>query len=80
MVVRDFNQVTSRNEKRRRKSINLNKCNQISDYLNYCNFFNLSASGLKFTWCNKRDGLDYTKVKLDKAILNEAWCDLFSHA
>ncbi|XVF12860.1 hypothetical protein REPUB_Repub08aG0156300 [Reevesia pubescens] len=45
--------------------------------MSFCNLMDLEASGPKFTWCNKRDGLNYTRVRIDRALANPLWCDLF---
>ncbi|XVE95435.1 hypothetical protein REPUB_Repub02eG0096900 [Reevesia pubescens] len=78
MAIGDFNQVTSAEEKSSKRGVNLNQCRLMLECLNYCELFDLQASGPQLTWCNKRDGLNYTRVKLDRALANSKWCDLFN--
>jgi len=32
----------------------------------------------KFTWCNERQGSDFTKERLDRAVSNGEWGSLFN--
>lgn len=39
--------------------------------------FDLGFSGPKYTWCNKREGPDFMHERLDRALANSEWIDLF---
>lgn len=43
----------------------------------YCRFSDLGYSGLPYTWDNRRQGLANIKVRLDRALANSKWLDLF---
>ena len=43
----------------------------------YCGFSDLGYRGLPFTWDNRREGSHNIKVRLDRALGNESWLDLF---
>ncbi|KAF5453767.1 hypothetical protein F2P56_023488 [Juglans regia] len=42
-----------------------------------CGLVDMGYIGSKFTWCNKREGYEVTKYRLDRALVNEAWLNLF---
>ncbi|EOY10263.1 Uncharacterized protein TCM_025636 [Theobroma cacao] len=37
------------------------------------------AAGSKYTWWIKRDGQEFIRERLDGAVVNEAWCDIFPY-
>src|SRR6185437_3616645 len=43
----------------------------------YCGFSDLGYRGLPFTWDNRREGSHNIKVRLDRALGNESWLNLF---
>ncbi|EOY08834.1 Uncharacterized protein TCM_024073 [Theobroma cacao] len=77
MVIGDFNQIISPDEKHGRNSVNLTQCNQLLNCMSYCNLYDFEASGFKFTWWNKKEGLDYTQVRLDRVFVNDRWHVMF---
>jgi hypothetical protein len=38
----------------------------------------LGFSGPKFTWCNGRSGVEFTRERLDRALANQAWTVLYN--
>jgi hypothetical protein len=42
------------------------------------NLADLGYVGPKYTWCNGRRGLDFTRERLDRAVANSEWCFLFN--
>jgi hypothetical protein len=45
--------------------------------VDYCGFRDLSYSGLPYTWDNRLDGTANIKVRLDRALANVKWLDMF---
>jgi hypothetical protein len=45
--------------------------------LEHCRLQELGFQGLKFTWSNGRQGTDHTMERLDRALANMEWCELF---
>lgn len=77
LIMGDFNQVLSADEKCGRKGVNPAQCKQLLDCLNYCNLMDVELAGPKLTWNNNGDGINYTRVKLDRVVANELWFELF---
>ncbi|GLT71972.1 hypothetical protein SLA2020_439500 [Shorea laevis] len=42
-----------------------------------CQLNDLGFQGPKFTWNNSISGYHFTKERLDRAIANKEWCELF---
>ncbi|XP_041027305.1 uncharacterized protein LOC121267465 [Juglans microcarpa x Juglans regia] len=45
--------------------------------LSDCGLMDIGFGGSKFTWCNKREGFEFTKCGLDRALVNDEWLNLF---
>jgi hypothetical protein len=50
---------------------------QFRDCLDDCGFVDLGFTGPKFTWNNRQDEEHHVKVRLDRAVANSAFTDLF---
>lgn len=50
------------------------------DCCRYIEFYNLFTSGPKFTWTNKRRGMDNVKERLDRFLANDEWRKVFPNA
>lgn len=50
------------------------------DTLEICQLNDLGFIGPKFTWTNGRDGHEFTKERLDRALGNMEWCNTFIRA
>ncbi|XP_059446454.1 uncharacterized protein LOC132178000 [Corylus avellana] len=48
--------------------------------LEECNLGDLGYSGPKFTWSNKRQDDTYSQERLDRAVGNRGWCDMYKSA
>ncbi|XP_042954620.1 uncharacterized protein LOC122291035 [Carya illinoinensis] len=42
-----------------------------------CGLMDMGYIGSIFTWCNRREGSELTKSRLDRALINEDWANLF---
>ncbi|KAG6667377.1 hypothetical protein CIPAW_01G096500 [Carya illinoinensis] len=42
-----------------------------------CGLMDIGYIGSIFTWCNRREGSELTKSRLDRALINEDWANLF---
>ncbi|XP_021290562.1 uncharacterized protein LOC110421316 [Herrania umbratica] len=80
MVIGDFNQVTSPDEKIGRTGVNLAHCNLTLDCMSYCNLSELETGCPKYTWWKKRHGYDCTRVRLDQGLANEERRTIYPHA
>lgn len=84
MVVGDFNDFFSTFERRSnaRDTSGSNQCraNKFNDNLDRCRLMDLGSYGQMMTWTNGRFGLANTLVRLDHALANANWCELFPEA
>lgn len=77
MIIGDFNVVLSCDEKaggRRPLKISIQ---EFRDFLESCNLIQATRTGIKFSWCNNRDGKKRILCDLDKAFYNTKWFDKF---
>ncbi|XP_041003991.1 uncharacterized protein LOC121249346 [Juglans microcarpa x Juglans regia] len=73
----DFNEVIFQEEY---FGSNIRPFKQMEDFrlaLSDCGLMDIGFEGSKFTWCNKREGIEFTKCRLDKALSNVEWLNLF---
>ena len=47
------------------------------DVISICQLEDLGFLEPKFTWCSKREGEDFIKERLDRALANHQWQDLY---
>ncbi|CAK8532340.1 unnamed protein product [Lathyrus sativus] len=72
LVARDFNDITSADEKEGGAAISICKCNIFKERVNSCNLLDLGTSGSKFTWRRPvYNGGQRIFEKLDRALGNE---------
>ena len=45
--------------------------------LEFCKLFELDFRGPRFTWTNGKEGLEFRKEKLDRAVANREWLALY---
>jgi hypothetical protein len=50
---------------------------QFRNVLEYCGLSDLGFKGSKFTWSNRHQDGSFMKERLDRAMANYAWCELF---
>lgn len=76
LVVGDFNDILAMEErigrrKHRRLSTSFLKC------VNSCGLEDMKSSGCYYTWNNKQQGEARVCSKIDRTLVNKAWCDTF---
>ncbi|KAG7980662.1 hypothetical protein I3843_05G193400 [Carya illinoinensis] len=50
------------------------------ELLSYCNLKDLGFSGLRYTWCSKREFLALVSKRLERFLGNLSWCNMFERA
>jgi endonuclease/exonuclease/phosphatase (EEP) superfamily protein YafD len=80
LCVGDFNEITHQVKKlgacHRRES-------QMEDFrnaLDNCHLGDMGFTGPRFTWSNKRHERTYTQERLDQAMANSGWYDMYKSA
>ena len=80
LMLGDFNEILSSEDKYGRNHINLNRALEFKDCLDNCNFLDLGFSGPKFTWTNKRPISSLILERLDGCFANPSWRMLYPEA
>lgn len=70
ILIGDFNDVLSFNEKLGGNSVNQTRVREFKRMLDDCHLLNLAFEGPGFTWCNKCDNGPFILELLDGAICN----------
>jgi hypothetical protein len=73
LCVRDFNEITEQSVVLRKES----QMTQFREVLEDCHFSDLGFIGSKFTWTNGQQGGSFIKERLDRAIANISWIQLY---
>lgn len=76
MIAGDFNEVLFEGEKRGGNGCDLGSISGFPDSIDCCALKDLGYSRIPFTWSNKR-GDEFIEERLDRALANEEWLDLF---
>jgi hypothetical protein len=77
MCIGDFNEIVDQHEKvggALRRDGQMEQFRPISEY---CGLSDLGFKGPKFTWSNGHQDEFVIKERLDRAVANHAWCELF---
>lgn len=77
MVMGDFNPIGMDFERISGHPWPLISMLEFNEYLDKCCLFELSSSGRPMSWCNGHLGVNRSWEKLDKAIINNAFSNLF---
>ena len=80
LLLGDFNEVLSGEDKFRGRSINLNRALDFKDCLDSYNLLDLGFFGPKCTWSNRRQLSDLILERIDKCFANPSWRFLFPEA
>ena len=77
-VIGDFNEIVAQSEKVGGKERPEGQMDEFRHCLEGNNLYDLGWRGMKFTWSNKHADESFTKERLDRAVANPQWMDLFS--
>jgi hypothetical protein len=72
--VGDFNEITHQDEKNGATIRSRGQMEAFQRTLDECRLCDLGFKGSKFTWHNGRDGMAFTKERLDRGVANQEWC------
>ena len=75
--VGDFNAFLHASEKLSTHPPSVEQMEEFGAALEECNLIDLGFCGYKFTWNNKRPGTANTRERLDRAVANKEWRDMF---
>jgi endonuclease/exonuclease/phosphatase family metal-dependent hydrolase len=78
LCVGDFNEIVSLSEKSNSSYRSSSQMQAFKNALEDSHLSDLGFSGPRFTWCNGRSGEDFTRERLDRAVANGEWTNLFN--
>jgi hypothetical protein len=73
----DFNEILCDSEKFEAAARPRWQMKNFRDMVDSCHLLDLGFSGPTFTWCNRQGRASFIKERLDRAMANSKWCDLF---
>ncbi|XP_042972730.1 uncharacterized protein LOC122304522 [Carya illinoinensis] len=74
----DFNEIQHQKEKQGTASRPYKQIEDFRRAVEFCGLQDLYSLGQSFTWSNNRRGRDFTKERIDRAMVNKEWNELFS--
>jgi hypothetical protein len=74
----DFNEVLSGDEHLGSNDRSESQMSMFRECLDECGLMDLGFAGPKFTWNNRQEGDDLVRVRLDRAVANGSFTELFS--
>jgi hypothetical protein len=77
LCVGDFNEITQQGETTGEVRRRERHMEEFRLALEECSLGDLGFNELRFTWSNKRADGVVTQVRLDKAVANSKWCDIY---
>lgn len=80
LVLGNFNDIASPNEKFGGRPPNLNRIATFNKNLDYYNLIDLGFKGPKFTWTNNRRNSNLVMERLDRFLANPNWLNMFPKA
>ncbi|XP_056688797.1 uncharacterized protein [Spinacia oleracea] len=79
LMVGDMNEVTSQSEKMGGRPFRSGQCKDLRNFMDAAGLVDLGFHGNPYTWTNARDGAGLIKERLDRALANSPWLDIFPH-
>lgn len=79
-TIGDFNDVISPNEKKGGNLLSSSSSSCLANGLQECNLIDIGFKGNPFTWNNKRLGDANIQERLNRAVANERWINLYPQA
>ncbi|CAI9762864.1 unnamed protein product [Fraxinus pennsylvanica] len=79
LVMGDFNEITKPSEKFGAAVRPFSQMNSFCKVIDECELSDGGYVGPKFTWSNKREGNQFTKARLDRALVNPSLYNIFSN-
>ncbi|CAN0913053.1 hypothetical protein LINGRAPRIM_LOCUS313 [Linum grandiflorum] len=76
-LVGDFNAITSRDEKEGGNSPTFRALQPFNDFIFHAGLIDLGSLGDRFTWSNNNTRGNLINVRLDRAICNDGWMEIF---
>ncbi|KAF5445848.1 hypothetical protein F2P56_031530 [Juglans regia] len=76
----DFNEILHQREKVGGARRPYNHIENFRQALEICGICDIHSKGQKFTWSNNRRGKEFTKERIDRAMANKEWNELFNQA
>ncbi|KAG6639863.1 hypothetical protein CIPAW_10G131500 [Carya illinoinensis] len=76
LCMEDFNKILLQDEQLGSHARSFRQMEDFRTVLEECALMDAGFIGSKYTWCNKREGADFTKARLDRALVNKEWLDL----
>lgn len=80
LVAGDLNEVLSGSEKWGGRIVNSSQAQEYKNWMNANGLIDLGYQGQDFTWTNGREGNDLIKERLDRALANAEWLDVFPNS
>jgi ribonuclease HI len=80
LCVGDFNEITHQDEKRGACRRRERQMEDFRNVLDDCYLGDMGFTGPRFTWSNNRHDGTYTQERLDRALANSGWCDMYKSA
>jgi exonuclease III len=77
LCVGDFNEITEQSEKSRALLHKEIQMTQFREVLEHCHFSDLGFIGSKYTWTNCQQDGSFKKERLDRAVVNMGWIQLY---
>jgi len=73
----DFNEILDNSEKEGGLPKSNAQLAPFHEVIEECLLGDLGYKGSQFTWCNNREGNEFIKERLDRALANMGWCSQF---
>ena len=80
VIAGDFNEPLMSSDKLGGREVSISRSLLLKDCLDKCNMVDLSFSGSRFTWTNRRDAHVLIQERIDRFFVNTDWCTLYPEA